>query len=203
MKATLDLTSFRKTFDKYMKVTGQTLQKALNNKLFDCARFALASTDKADVGTVRASLNAATYRYPRITVAEAIVLKGQSHFTQITRTELREKARTLINKKVKSVGFAKSGWIPAIKDMLPSIFGKSFNQGKVLASGKKGGAKPITTISNHMTGEVYNDVQGTTHFSRVESLKNKGAQIAVDKVEADMIKYLERKLEPHNREFNR
>ena len=203
IKATVDTTSFNKTFARYMELTSKTLQEAINNKLFDAARFAMAATEKADLGKVKAALNEKCFRYPRMTVAEAIVMKGKPHFTQITDAELKQEGKQYISKKAKTIGFAKSGWIPAMKDMMPYIFRNKLSVRGVTASGKKGGANPIKKPSNVMRGEVFNDVNGTRNLPRVENIKSKGAQDAINKVEADMVKYIEGKLEPHNREFNK
>lgn len=203
LKVKVDTTSFNKTFGRYMELTSKTLADAINQKLFDACRFALRATGKASASTVRASLNTKTFRYPRLTVAEAMVLKGKPHFTQITDAELKQEAKTFINKKVQTIAFAKSGWIPALKEMMPFIFKDKLTVSGVNATGKKGGASPIKRPSNVMKGEVFNDVKGTRNLPRVEGIKNQGAQDAINKVEADMVSYIEKKLAPHNAEFNK
>lgn len=199
----VDTRGFNKTFARYMELTSRTFQQAINSKLFDAARFALKATDKANLSSVRASLNAKCFRYPRMTVAEAIVMKGKAHFTQISDAELKQEGKKYVSSKARTIGFAKSGWIPALKEMMPFIFKNSFTVKGIAVSGKKGGANPVKRVSNQMHGEVFNDVAGTHNLGRVEALKNRGAQDAINKVEADMQRYIEGKLNPHNKEFHK
>ena len=112
----------------------------------------------------------------------------------------------MINRRIRSINFLRSTWIPAIKKLglLVPQKGGPRPDSKVKAAGAiKGGAKGakpgIMTYS-----EIWSDVKGgKTLSSRVVSIMTKGLQLAINKEIASMKQYVEKKLEQNADKFSR
>ena len=74
MATTVDTTEFDRAFKQYLKLTSKSFKDAVNNTLFDVARFAYRDTEKADKGTIRDALNALSNDFPERTVGEMVVI---------------------------------------------------------------------------------------------------------------------------------
>jgi hypothetical protein len=168
--------------------------------LFDAARAAIKGTPKADKNTVAETLNAASKMYPARTVAEMLVIiEHQDAGTQIQ--DLEDEANALIKKRQQGIGFSKAGWIPALKELLPLIGKESVSIGG-LQRPAFGGAEPAKQVGSELVGSVFNDVQGTGNFPKVESIKEEGAEFGREKVANDIATYLERELGEPIERFN-
>lgn len=199
----LDVTELNDKIQKYLSLTNKTLQKAINDKLFDLARFSLKETDKAKRSELTDKLNSLCFRYPKFTLAEIIVLSNKEHFSAISEAELKSEAKKLTNIRGGHCGYVKSGWIQPMKELMPYIGKQS-----VAANGVpkdiigQGGAEPIKNPNTNVyNGSVFNDTFGGRNG---EQMKVAGAQAAVNAVVADMDKYFDRKLqEAANKTINK
>jgi hypothetical protein len=193
-KTSVDLTEFNRSFAMYMRLTSKSFKDAVNNKLFDIARFAYKDTAKADGKTIKATLDAFSNKYPARTVAEMIVIVRAQNTGQQVK-DLENEATKLKKSRVGHAGYTKSGWIKPMKDIAVQLGLNGFNIAKPSTVLGPGGGKPVVSESSVMGGFVWNDVAGKSNAGLVESIKETGAQSAVDKVAADMDKYVDKKLE--------
>lgn len=194
IKVEINTSRFDAVFRKYMELTSKSLQDAINNKLFDITLHAGRETGKADPKTIRSTLKAVSSQYPNRTVAQMIVIAKARRAGQSIK-DLESEANDLIRRRVKSVGFAKAGWIPGLKTLLPLVFKSSARVGANMYGVPKGGAQPV----KHHTGntwhsETWNDVRGNPPAPKIEDLKEKGAQAGIDWAVKDMVTYIEKNI---------
>ena len=200
VKATIDTTRFDRDFALYKEQTSKALVDAINYKLFDCARACIKGTGKANKTDIKSSLMAASNKCPARTVAEMmVILKHRRTGEEIQ--DLEGEAEALIKSRQSHTGFAKAGWIPALKDLIGRVGRESVSVAGV-GQVAYGGATPARQMGSTVAGDVFNDVAGTGNKAFVEQLKEKGAQVGLDKVAADMETYLAKKLDIPIERFN-
>ena len=199
----VDDSQFRRALSIYLDETSKESIDAVNFKLFDATRAAIKGTVKADRNTVRETLNAMSNKHPARTVAEMLVIKkSQESGEEIN--DLKLEAQALINKRYSSLGFAKAGWLPALRELLPKIKRESVSiSGVSVKENKFGGAKPAYKFGGQIVGSTFNDVDGTGNKDFVNQIKEQGAQVGVDKVTHDIAVYLQKKLGIPIEKFNR
>lgn len=196
----VDTTRFERDLQLYLKETSKTVEDAINYKLFDATRAAIKGTDKADKSKVKESLDAMSTKYPDRTVAEMLVIV-QKEKSGETVFDLQAEVTKLKNKRYSSIGFTKAGWLPALKKLLRFV-GKEAVSISGIMKAAFGGADPARTTGSTVIGSSYNDVRGTGNTSKVEKLKEIGAQAGIDKASLDMETYLSKKLDIPIERFN-
>lgn len=199
--AHVDDATFQRNLKLYIDNTSKTVVDAVNFKLYDASREALKQTPKADKGTIKAKLNAVSSKYPERTVAEMIVVKEKQE-AGIETFDLEEEVKALIGKRTSHIAFVKSGWLPAIKQLLSKV-GKSFVTVSGVNKPSYGGADPARVAGSTIKGSAYNDVAGSGNKGLVEHIKEQGGQAAVDKVNGDIVQYLSKKLDKPIDAFNK
>ena len=200
--AKIDTTRFDRDFELYKIETSKSVLEAVNYKLFDCARAAIPGTAKADKGKIKGSLTIASRLYPKRTVAEMLVI--MKHIgTGDEIQDLEAEAAALVKGRQAHTGFARAGWIPAIKKLI-KLVGKEHVTIGGLVRAAFGGANPASKNGSSIVGSVFNDVAGKgSTKSFVEAIKTNGAQAGIDKVSGDMEQYLSKKLNIPIDKFNR
>jgi hypothetical protein len=202
IQASIDTTRFDRDFELYKVETSKSVLEAVNYKLFDCARAAITGTPKADKGKIKRSLTIASKLYPKRTVAEMLVIM-QHIRTGDEIQDLEAEAAALIKTRQAHTGFAKAGWIPAIKKLIKLVGREHVTIGGLVRAAF-GGAVPASKNGSNVVGSVFNDVAGKGNTKAfVESIKEKGAQAGIDKVSSDMEKYLSKNLDIPIDHFNR
>lgn len=133
-------TQLSRLFGLYMSTTKKGITEAANTRSRYVVGKAFEMTPKADKDRIKAQLNEA--RPGGKTLAELILAK-QGKLTG-TKAENKKTIRRFIGARRRSVGFVKSGWVPAFQQLGKSIGKNGFPAGgKGLKRGKdKGYAKP-------------------------------------------------------------
>lgn len=201
----VDTSQLDRAMALYLRETSKSIVDAVNVKLYDAARAALKANKAASKSDIRSKLNEVSSQYPGASVAEVIILKrkqasGEEVF------DLEKEVNKLISGRNRTIGFLKSGWLPALKILLSKvkgIFGSATIYGVRRPS--HGGAEAAKQIGSNVFGSVFNDVAGTGNGnkSQVEHFKQEAAQAGIDKITRDMATYLEKKLGIPADKFNR
>lgn len=189
IKMEVDMREFQKTFREYMKYTNKTAAQVLNTKMTFILSDAIRNTKKASAQEIRAKLNAGDPPLKENIVAR----RALDHGEFISQKEIKTRAKRLLGARVRSIGFVLSGWIPALKKMIPYSDRKSVivprQRGK-----DKGGSKPASLLSGfYATSEAWNNVIGKPPSMKVLSIKMDAVAIAFSKEMASMVQYLEKK----------
>lgn len=198
---TIDDAVFQRNLQRYIEESSKSVIDAINWKLYDGSRAALKGTPKADKNTIKSKLNEASSKYPERTVAEMLVLK-QMQATGQEVFDLQQEVKNLLKKKTSHTGFAKSGWLPAIRDLINKV-GKSMVSVSGVTSVGYGGAQPAVKTGSTIQGSIYNDVKGTGNFAFVQKIKEIGGEQAKVKINSDIVTYLSKKLDIPIDKFNR
>lgn len=202
ISATVDTSRLDAVLPRYLQETSKTVVEALNYKLFDGTREAIKKTGKASKNDIRSKLDALSNKYPARTVAEMIVIVTSQRTGQEIQN-LIDEAETLKKTRFSSIGFTKSGWLNALRELLPHVGRESVSIGGV---GEKvnrfGGAEIAKQIGSQIVGSSYNDVQGTGNKALVEANKLNAAQAGADKIASDIETYLSKKFSIPIERFN-
>jgi len=199
--AHVDDAVFKRNLDLYLLETSKTIEEAVNFKLYDGAREALKQTPKADKGTIKEALEKTSSKYPRRNVAEMIVIKEHLALPKV-QYDIYAEEIALIKRKSSHVAFVKSGWLPAIRELLKYV-GKSFASFTGVRESTLGGAEHATKTGSTVKGSIYNDVDGSGNKGLVQSIKEQGGQAAVDKINSDIVNYLSKKFDEPAEHFNK
>lgn len=198
--------NFNKALSEYMKNTRRDITEVVNTKAYWIAINAIKETYKTNKQHIRTSLEQPSNIINGLTVAEAIVVQRnrKSFNRKMTRTEMKREARKMIGKRVRAVGFLKSGWIPAAKVLAPHVKKRltvgveSFSKGK-----PKGGAKPVsrTIFTNNHVASVWNNIIADGD-PKSQSYMKRGLQTALDNESRSMMSYVEEKMRKNAAKFN-
>lgn len=228
VKFNVDLTGFNRAFEEYIQFNRRAMSEIVNTKAYYIARNAVNMTDAVDRGKIESELRAPARDYPRAPLGAILVAKQQNRerYSKKTGKRLKDKRglvgsnmNTAINKLIRlrqnTTNFLRAGWIPAIRDMerfVTSRTGPSYK--KVKTKGQdKGGAKGAPKQGLWKTqASVWNSVVGgdkkpnlETKGSpdKVQRILERGLQKAINKEEASMQAYVEKKLQEGANRFNR
>jgi hypothetical protein len=223
-----DQRHFDRTFARYMQHTSRTLPEAINSKAFYIARGAVRETQKADKGKIRSALQqtiqvpsksaVGTMRNKRVLVQArdhdaplaAVIInarRGAKNKRGLFGKNMRDAVKAMINARVRSVAYIKSGFLPAVKILAKFTKDKSrapamdsaakqFGQAKGAAIPAGANAKvPMATIIN----EAYAKHDKNDALRKVGG---RGLQRSFDAETASMRQHIEDKMRPAAAEFN-
>jgi hypothetical protein len=208
---------FDRTLKSYLAVNGRTLPEALNEKSYFIAGKAIRNTHKADVNQIRASLGAEmksvvgkrgkalkkkkigfTDKYSN-SVAVAIVVAGLRKAGEAipSAEKLAELGLALIRRRLKTVTFIRSGWLPSLRRLARfSKYGRlKFDDAKQYGQ-PKGGTSPATASQgDYAKVSIWNSAGGESkHKQALLRYGAPGLEAAVNEETASMKQYLEKKL---------
>jgi hypothetical protein len=208
----VDAREFTATLRKYAELSRREPSDIVNKKALYIARGALRLTPKADKQVIKTELGRVIRRktgartlvltkardYP-FSLAEAIIRARiyRKGGTQPTAGEIGEKIEALINSRMRSIAFLKSGWIPAIKLLGPLV--KNLRGAPPLdRSAKefgtpKGSAKAATPSTWKVRATLENAAAGEhgEHKDALLRLGGPALQQAFDNEERSMKEYIE------------
>lgn len=126
----LDAREFNGTLARYAKLSRRERPVIVNTKAFYIARAAVRNTDKADkqklVSELRASrLKAVVGKSGKVrnvhyNLAQLIIIARRAALgLKTTKDAIADDVKKLINARKRSIGFLKSGWLPAIRLLEP------------------------------------------------------------------------------------
>lgn len=209
LKADLDLDDFNAAFENYKRASKRSMAEIINAKIFFIARHATQTTDKASVMDVDRSLLEAARTRKNRTVADMIVIrdnykKGEKF---LSPSKIKTLANKLIRARRRSVGFLRSGWLPAIRTIQAAVnrgdisFSSKYKpkiDNKVKTSGTgKGYGKPANPNTDRCFGEIANLLEGSPDSTTKTQMHQKiinGLQKALRLETQSMKKYIEDKL---------
>lgn len=228
---TWDATVFNRTLKTYLEHTSLTIAQAMNKKGYDLVLQAGALTKKADVATIKAEIGPigsrlvgqkiritkkgvkrgrmmAEKKFPDLLYAIAVKSMGAG----ATWEEIQNLAERIYGARIRSAAYIKQGWIPAKEILRRSDRGGDNPSGwedpalkrvgRLGASIQRGGADAAQR-SFHPTVVVWNWVTNSPRTDKKAfAIGNEGLQKAFDKVTADMMAYIDRKLGKPTAIFN-
>ncbi len=205
LTVSVDTRQFDKVFKEYMEHTKKDLTSVVNNKLFFICRGAVRETKSADSTGVKAGLMAASTKNSKAPLAAILVNKqrGKKGEIGLQGSKMKTEVNKFIGKRVRAINFLRSGWIPAIKKLAGVVDkttgGQTVSKSALKQRGNpkdKGGVR-IAPLEGSWkpTAEAWNSVFGGKNpSSKVQRIIQNGLQKAVNKEEASMLAYIEKKL---------
>lgn len=208
---------FDRTLKDYLSVNRRTLPEALNEKGYFIAGRAIQNTHKADANQVRASLGAEmksvvgksgktlkrkklgfTDKYSNSVAVEIVIASLRKAGKAIPSAEkLAELGLALIRRRLKSITFIRSGWLPSLRRLARfSKYGRlKFSDAKQYGK-PKGGVSPANAAQgDYAKVSIWNSAGGEAkHKQALLKYGAPGLEAAVIQETADMRGYIERKL---------
>ena len=105
----LDTREFQKALNEYYKQTEKDLSYVINRSALNVALKAAAATTPAERSSITGLVNQAWW--PRY-VAKRLAKKNKGKFT---KAQARTESRKIIQARIRTTGWLKAGWIPAIR----------------------------------------------------------------------------------------
>ena len=228
---TVDTREFQTAMRQYLGLTSRTLPQALNEKAFYIALGALDVTAKSNRAVIE-ELGVDGYRvvkskktgtlrqgrpiYNKAARARAIYL---SRKFKGTGDEIQKQARNFytsseaihkdvinfLGARLKSIGFLKSGWLPAIRKLVAAT---GYSRGKIPVDVKqkgrpKGRALVAKENSVNPVVEIENNATPTgKQGQQAMAMMTAALQKAFDRETASMREYIARKLQKDADKFN-
>lgn len=112
---------------------------------------------------------------------------------------IMDRARALIGKRVRSISFVRSGWIPAVRKLTGIVRQKPAKAGGGIAGAKqfgrdKGTARPAIWKFGIMHAEIENSIPGHARGKAVDKVATDGLRVALQESARDMIETLAKRL---------
>jgi len=220
----VDTKDFDAVFADYMKFQKRLPADVVNAKLYYIARNCTSLTKTANSGRIRDELSVGSDRYPDAPLAAILVNKqlGKQNQKGLTGSKMARAVEKFIKNRIAHRNFIRSGWKNAIVIIEKYLRSKGeLNFVKRWSSTapadkatmnkknfeKLGKATPaLVERSPRAYGEIQNDIggpDGERNSAILAKIKVDGLNAAIRKETASMITYLERKLNPVNREYSR
>ncbi len=201
----LDTRGLNAVLQEYQRHNRRDWADICNDKALDVAFRAIPETPKADVSGIKALPSKPwwnKYVAKRIAGKGATYRKGKSKIhiqgKGYDRKDAQNVSKMIIAARSRSVAFLKSGWLPAIRRLLPLSKKprKSSTQGSKQYGVDKGSATPAHPGDNP-AAFIINSAIG------IEKHGVAPLQRAIDGSVADMVTYINRKLEESARRVAR
>lgn len=154
----IDTREFEATLKRYAAVSKTSFPDIVNRKLRFIARGATRLTPKAKASDIRSSLRQEGAR-PGQTLAESIVrakLYRQGK-KQPTKIETKALVKAMIGARIRSIGYIKSGWLPAIAKLGAALGLSSSGGGQGRQFGKPKGNAVIAKSGWKVFGSITNE----------------------------------------------
>ena len=193
---------FNAALKQYVALTSKTLAQSLNHKAGNIAFRAYSATPKANKGKLAAELGASytekttrkgklrkTLQLKSLSAARAILVHRLKKSGKLAGSNIDEaRVRKFVGATLRSVGFYRSGWIPAIKRLARGAFFEK-KSGRPLGSVRPAseGFRPVVEIENNATPKENRSV--------VESFMVDALRKAFADETADIEQYLTKKLQ--------
>ncbi len=211
---------FQNTLKRYLQVNRRTLPEALNEKAYFITGAAIRNTHKADYERIKTEMGA--FLKPVIgkrgkELKRKVLGLQEDYWAQLATiiivarlrkagkkippaAELIKMALDLVRARIRSVGFIRSGWLPALRRLARfSKYGRiKFASGDLpkMSGVKKGGVSPATAAQGDFAKcVIWNSAGGLPkHKGALIKYGQPGLEKAVQEETASMKKYLEGKL---------
>ncbi len=215
MGTTIDTSKFDRAMREYLKYTKKDLKDVVNTKAYYVARNAVALTKTTDKTVVESSLRQASMIAPGAPVAAIIVQKQRAAAGK--EGLYGRKMETAVNKLIRirknTVNFLRAGWIPAIKEFEGvGVRGGPQYKKPIVKGTPKGGGRACRSEVWKAEASIWNSVTGGTNTKglnkspgtdKIHSILQEGLQKAINKEEASMRQYVEKKIQATANKINR
>jgi hypothetical protein len=218
----LDLRDFNSTLQRYMEFTKKDLAEVVNTKAFFICLKALKHTPNARASQIEREMRQkiivdraqgkTVIRRSRKGVARVnLIVNARRKWNGdpgLQGAEMEAAALKIINARKAAVGFAKAGWVWALRDLAPYVPSASRY---ATAHGIRIGSRPLGSSTAAQPGLtpaalIANRAWPTrtpnvANVQRLQSLMRDALARAIDEEEDDMLIYMERKLQDRAREM--
>jgi hypothetical protein len=112
----VDTTNFNRAIREFSRTNKRALTDVVNQQAYWVALHCIKQTYMTNASKIRTDMSRPSRYYPGFTLAESLVIsakreKGEKNYN------LQAEAQKLINAKIRSIGFLKYSWIPALRIM--------------------------------------------------------------------------------------
>jgi hypothetical protein len=153
----IDTREFNAALRQYIKVSSRTLPEIVNKRAVNIAFKSIRHTPKAKKARIKRDLKVKSRTNPKAPLAAILVNAGRN--PGLYGDDMKQAVEELKERRAKSIGFIKSGWLGAVNDLQPHA--KVFRRTpRVNVKGKpKGFGRPARKGLNP-TAEIVNQVAG-------------------------------------------
>lgn len=194
---------FHRMMKDYLELTSKSVAEAMNYKAYMIALFAIRKTKKTTAGRIKKFWNSANTKKSKIDKTPLVpkivsAWKGYNRKTQ--RGVLEGSIEEIRDRRLKSIGFLRSGWIPAIKALASHTGGRvkkvSKNDsriqkihGKAKKAKRGSGLDAVASIENY-TGRYSDDAaDALAKFGKA------GLEKGIEMEARETVKYLAKKFQ--------
>ena len=190
----IDTREFQATLLKYRQISKRDELEIVNTKAYFIARRAVVETVKADKGKIRAFFSGATQAIVGMIINKRRGERGEKGLYGDAMAEAQIAMRA---RRLRAIGFIKSGWIWAIKNLEPYVKSKrgaAREDKSVKAYGRpKGKGSPARFLARAIIANFAESKESTTN-DPLGKFGEPGLQKAINYESASMVKYMEDKL---------
>jgi hypothetical protein len=217
----LDTRAFDAALGEYMTYQKRLPADVINAKLMFVARNATMTTKAAHKGNIDSELRGPSRDVPGVPLGAILanIDRKRKGLKGVSGAAMASAMEKLIRSRIRSVNFVRSGWKQAIVTLesylratgemkfvrrkTAPVDGDTMRRKRFKNLGKATVAKIYQ--QGRVWGEIQNDVTGQEgkDLGALEQVKSTGLQLAVDKEAASMRWYIEQKLNPVHKDFNR
>jgi len=208
MTVKVDTSSFDRAYRDYVSFSKKSLPEIANKVAFEVAKISTTTTKITPKEQIASELNKAGNNGAPI--AALIVNRDRKAKGKkgLFGERMQKAMETLIKKRQRGSKFVASGWIAAVKAMAPFVRAKG---GAPMPTGKAksslGGAQGARNVMDRVSASIWNNVLGGkgagSKPARVTEVEKQGLAKAISLKQADMLVYIQRKLNEGAQRFNR
>ncbi len=217
MSVNVDTSHFDSTFKTYVQLNKRALGDLINKVGYEVGKLCGSKTASVPKETIRNNLQQPSRISPTMTIAEVIANKIRITAGQeaLYGSKLRTAGLKYARLRARSSNFLRSGFIPGVRAFEKVVKDKSARSiNGVRAYGQPKGGAEVAAVGSAWTpkGSIWNAVLGGVkkwfgapgrNTGKVQDILSKGVQEALNTKEADMMKYIEPRLNRLIQDFNK
>jgi hypothetical protein len=193
----INIEPFKQDLLQYSALSKKDFDDIVKAKARSVTYYAMKNTFKPTKQTIAAKLTAIS-GMPPLTVAEAMVVRKHQKEanTKLPLEQVKQQAKKIQSARNRAIAFLRSGWLPAYLRLSPMT--KPDAQERPIQGARiKGKPKGSVTFSPANSWNPFVIIENAITAggnSHAHSLLVQGLQFALNFVQADMRKYIERKM---------
>lgn len=193
VEITVDTREFKAALREYIKVSRRTLPEIVNKRAVNIAFKAIRYTPKARKSRINKDLKQKSRTNPNAPLSAILVNAGRK--PGLYGEDMKQAVEELRERRHKSLGFIKSGWLGAVNDLQPHA--KVFRRAPRvnLQNKPKGYGRPARQGLNP-TAEIVNQVAGAVKVG------SPALQRAMNDDAADMKNFVAKRMQQDANRFN-
>jgi hypothetical protein len=192
-KVSIDTREFKAALAQYTRYSKRSLAEIVNKRAVNIAFKAIRHTPKTKKPSINRELRQKSRVAPKAPLGAILAQKGRN--PGLYGDEMKKAVESLKAKKAASIGFIKSGWIGAVRDLSPHA--KVYRRPpRVIVKGKPQGFGRPARRGLNPTAEIVNQVAGAVKVGSA------ALQRAINEDALDMKTYVARKMNQDAKKFN-